>query len=142
MPERRKAAARRNQGDRDAKQVRALEARARGLTWPQVAQEAGYASADTAMSAAYRAIERRARESLDYARHIDVARCEQVIDRYMPAALQGDYDAARVLLQLMGMKAKLLGLEQRPALAKSHDMDAEVAMFVESVRRIAGIKGQ
>lgn len=86
-------------GDRDAARVlqrrtEAASLKLQGLTWAQIAEQTGYASAGSAYTAVMPWLRRQADETITDLRDVTNARLERVMAALYPKAIAGDVKAA------------------------------------------------
>jgi len=93
------------------KELRALELRRAGLTYPMIAKEMGYAAESSAFRAVKRALERTLREPADAIRQHENDRLDQWLLRLMPAIERGEPRSIEVALKISERRAKLMGLD-------------------------------
>lgn len=93
------------------RQVVAL--RRQGLTWQEIAEQVGYASASGASEAYYRASTRVVVENIEELRALENDRLDNLFAAVWEQALQGDNKALDSCLKIMTRRAKLLGLDAK-----------------------------
>ena len=100
------------------KRAKAVRARMRGLQWAEVAKEAGYADG----AAAYRAVAEARKANLDLMhdavedqRRMEIERLDALQAMAWEHAETGDLKAMELCLKFVLARAKILGLEVRPA---------------------------
>lgn len=105
------------------RRARAVELRARGLTYEQVAQEVGYTSRATAYNAISEALEVRQAEGVEQLRRLELDRLDAVHASVWPQAMDGHVPSVMALLRVMELRTRLLGL-QAPADRKRKTEDS------------------
>ncbi len=93
------------------RRARAVELRARGLTYEQVAQEVGYTSRATAYNAINQALEVRQVESVEELRRLELDRLDAVHASLWPQAMTGHVPSVLALLRVIDLRTRLLGLQ-------------------------------
>jgi hypothetical protein len=93
--------------------AKGVEARAQGWTWRRVAEEFGYASPGHAYSEVMKSLTRdhppvAVREALRL--EMD-AQIDQGLSAFIPKMIEGEVEAARVVVRLLERRSKLLGLD-------------------------------
>ncbi len=90
---------------------RALELRARGLTYEKIAEEIGYSSRSTAYNVITMALEAREAEGVEQLRRLELDRLDAVHASLWPQAMDGHVPSVMALLRVMDLRTKLLGLQ-------------------------------
>jgi hypothetical protein len=130
------------------KDRKALELRARGLTYDRIAEELGYSDRSGGRKAVERALARTMQDAGDAARGVELDRLDRLLERWWPIAMETEMPsmltrATDAVLKIMERRAKYLGLDQAPnvdattrilILARQHGYDEEQAL--EAARRI------
>lgn len=94
------------------RRTRALELRAHGMGYAEIAREVGYTSKGTAHRVISQALEARESEDVDFLRTIASERLERLLEALWPQAMAGDLGACRVLLRIIDAECRLFGLYQ------------------------------
>jgi hypothetical protein len=90
---------------------RALELRAAGHSFDQIAQLAGYRSRQAAHSAVERALLDPLGRAAEVVRLLEAERLERLHEAHWPAALGGSPKSSEIVLAVAARRAKLLGLD-------------------------------
>jgi len=93
--------------------ARALELRAGGATFAEIARRLGYAGRTGAHDAVMRALDATVRPAADEVRLLDLVKLDKLWRTAFPRALGGDHEATRACLRIMERQARLLGLDMR-----------------------------
>ena len=93
------------------KQRRAVELRMAGHTWQTIADTLGYSSHSSAIRAVEAALVRTLEPASSSFRALTLERLTKVIQVFWPMMIQGDYSAARTVMQASSDIRKLLGLD-------------------------------
>ena len=93
------------------KQRRAVELRLAGRTWQEIANTVGYRDHSGAVRAVESALQRTLQEPSDSYRALTLERLTKVLQVFWPNMLQGDYPAAKMVLQTLTDIRKLMGLD-------------------------------
>jgi hypothetical protein len=93
------------------KQQRALELRNLGLSYDRIADQLGYAGRSGAWNAVRAALDRALVEPAREQRIIADQRLDLLLQRVLPAVLQGDLDQVRNVLAIEKRRADLWGLD-------------------------------
>ncbi len=103
------------------RKTRAVELRATGMSYAQIAAEVGYANRGTAHAVVTQALASREAESVDLLRQVEVARLNAVNAALWPQAMAGDVAAVMALLRVSEARCRLLGLygDGRPTESQS-----------------------
>lgn len=91
--------------------TKAMDLRAKGHTWAEIAKLAGYNRMQSAQAAVKLAMDRQEHESADNLRAVELARLERLHRAWYSKALDGDKDAAGVILRTSERRCKLMGLD-------------------------------
>ncbi len=97
------------------RRTRALELRAQGMGYAEIAQSVGYANKGTAHKVISQALAARESEDVDVLRQVAGDRLERLHEGLWPKAMQGDLQAVVALLQVIQAQCRLLGLYPQPA---------------------------
>jgi len=89
-----------------------LELRLAHLRWEDIAKQVGYASGGAAYNAYKRALVRTLQEPADEIRQQEQERLNRLASVYYRQALQGDAQAASLMLKIMERRSRLIGLDQ------------------------------
>jgi len=92
------------------RRTRAVELRATGMSYAQIAAEVGYANRGTAHAVVTQALQTREAESVDLLRQVEIDRLNAVHAALWPKAMAGDVDAVMALLRVIEARCRLLGL--------------------------------
>lgn len=87
-----------------------LELARMGLTYEAIAKALGYKSKGSIHHIIHRALDRIPVEAAEAYRKAEDQRIEALMSIYLPLAMRGEIDAARFVDQLIGRRAKLMGL--------------------------------
>lgn len=117
------------QPDERAKAIEAVQLRRSGLPYREISEQLGYwADESGARHAVARLLDRREAESVDELRAVEGERLDALQAAHWQAALRGDIDATKVVLQVIDRRAKLFGLNAPTRLAVGPGMsDREFA---------------
>jgi hypothetical protein len=94
-----------------ARRVRAVELKAAGLTYEQIANELGYTSRGTAYSVVAKALREQTAEAVADLRDLENARLDALQHALWDAAMTGDVRSATVIVQIVQARVHLNGLE-------------------------------
>jgi len=119
------------------KEHRVVSLRREGLTWDLIAKEVGYASPSGASDAYYRASYRVVQEDLEQIRQLENERLDFLFNAVWKSALEGDHKAVDSCLRIMARRAKLLGLDNRPATKVSFTNETDFSDLDKDVLRIS-----
>lgn len=94
----------------------AAKLRVTGMGWREVAEATGYAS-EVSCAVAVRSYLQNAALQEGYARKkealtLELMRLDELQARWWTAAIKGDEKAAQIVLKVIGMRAKMLGVEE------------------------------
>lgn len=117
--------------------ARAVELRTSGKTYAAVATELGYADESGARKAVDRLLSRIEHEGATALRAIECARLDALTAAHWQAAIGGDIDASKVLLQVIDRRAKLLGLNSPTGVQVVRDEIGAVE-FAERMAELIG----
>ena len=101
------------------RRTRALELRAEGKGYAEIAREVGYANKGTAHKVIAQALEAREAQDVDFLRLIARDRLEALLRALWPAAITGDVPAAMALMRIIDAECRLLGLYEHRDRKKS-----------------------
>ena len=94
-----------------ARRVRAVELKAAGYTYSQVANELGYTSKGTAYNIVTKALREQTAEAVTDLRDLENARLDALQHALWDAAMTGDVRSATVIVQIVQARVHLNGLE-------------------------------
>lgn len=109
---------------------KAVELRAEGMSFPDIARELGYASRQGAHEAVNKALKEMFREPLEAMIQLDLERLDRMWTVHFLNAQSGDVAALSACMRIMERRARLLGLDA-PAKA-STDVKLEGTIQTES----------
>ena len=92
------------------RRTRAIELRATGLSYDQVAAEVGYTNRGTAYNVVTQALAAREAQSVDHMRDLKLARLEAAHAALWPRAMQGHVPSVAALLRILDLQCRLQGL--------------------------------
>ncbi len=92
------------------RRTRALELRAQGMAYAEIAKAVGYANKGTAHTVIAQALQAREAQDVDLLRHLHFDRLEVLHAALWPRAKQGHVPAIMALLRIMDQQMRLLGL--------------------------------
>lgn len=92
------------------RQAKALELRALGKTYREIAKELGYSSHSAVYGLIERAFDGDIKEGVDKVRLLELQRLDMMLEKNLLNAIAGDVKAVNAVIQIMGHRAKLLGL--------------------------------
>ncbi len=101
------------------RRTRALELRAQGKAYAEIAREVGYANKGTAHKVIAQALEAREVQDVDFLRQIAADRLDAMHRALWPAAMTGDVPAIRALIRINDARCRLLGLYEHRKQKKS-----------------------
>jgi hypothetical protein len=114
-----------------AREARAVTLRLGGVTWQQVADQVGYASAEMAMRTVNRALGRHAAQQVDTLRAVENARLDRAQAAIWMKVQAGDHAAIHAFLRISARRSKMNGLDAPTQVNVSAstiaDMDAALA---------------
>lgn len=131
------------------KQKRALELGRAGLSYEEIAREMGYASKACIHKLIHGALRDIPAQAAEDYRMVEDQRIEALMTTYMPKAMEGDLDAAKMVDALIGRRAKLMGInaperapvnERNETVGDLNGFDA-VAVLASRIARIADKRG-
>lgn len=91
--------------------LQALQLRASGATYDQIALALGYANRSCAFQAVQRGLRMTLREPADQVRDLELQRLDRLQAALWARAIKGGYRAIETILKLMDRRAKLMGLD-------------------------------
>ncbi len=92
------------------RRTRAVELRAQGLGYAEIAREVGYANKGTAHKAISQALEAREANNVELLRTLELDRLDAIQAAIWDAAMAGEVRAVRPLLRIIDARCRLLGL--------------------------------
>ena len=92
------------------RRTRALELRAQGKGYAEIAREVGYANKGTAHKVIAEALEARESYDVDFLRQVESDRLNAMHAALWPAAMAGDVEAVRAILRISDARCRVLGL--------------------------------
>ncbi len=95
---------------RSWRRTRAIELRAAGLSYDEIALEVGYANRGTAYNVVTQALAAREAHSVDEMRGLELARLEAAHAALWPRAMQGHVPSVTALLRILDLECRLQGL--------------------------------
>jgi DNA-binding transcriptional MerR regulator len=118
------------------RRLRALELRAAGYSYAQIAQMLGYRSKAGAWDAVHRAIRATEREDAKHLLAIELERLDTAQRAIWDKVQAGDVSAVRVLVSIIQTRAKLLGLGSETVKVGLEDDDPLREIFASIAREI------
>jgi hypothetical protein len=94
------------------RRTRALELRAAGMTYEQIAHEVGYANKGTAHAVIHQALEEREAASVDQLRYLELDRLNAMQVALWRDAVAGKVTAVDAIVKIIDARCRLLGLYQ------------------------------
>jgi hypothetical protein len=94
------------------RRTRALELRAQGLGYAEIAQAVGYANKGTAHKVIAQALEAREAQDVDLLRHLHLDRLEKLLASAWPRAMQGHLPSVNAVVKIIEQEMRLLGLTE------------------------------
>jgi hypothetical protein len=110
----------RNRALATSRRVRAVELRAAGLTYEQIAAELGYASRGTVYRIVSEALQAQTVEGVDQLRSVEVERLDTLQHGVWQKAMAGDVHAGSLAVRIIMARCRLLGLVG-PGLLRAQD---------------------
>ncbi len=92
------------------RRTRAIELRAAGLSYDQIATEVGYTNRGTAYNVVTQALAARQAHSVDQMRGLELARLEAAHAALWPRAMQGHVPSVAAVLRILDLECRLQGL--------------------------------
>lgn len=131
-----------------AERVRqAIEFRKAGMTWPQIATEVGYASAQTASHAVKSYLDDLPQEAAVDLRRINIERLNYILTKCWPGVMAGDIDMMREARATIAHLDRLMGTEAPQQLEVNENTSNTVVVigvsrdeYIEGLKRMAGIQ--
>lgn len=90
--------------------ARAVELRAQGYSFAQIAKELGYATPYSAWRAVHNALQKLPVKHVETYRRLEIERTEMALRAIYPKVLQGDLHAVRRWTELIELECRILGL--------------------------------
>ena len=118
------------------KERQALELRKAGASFQAIADKLGYADPSGAHRAVVRALANTIQQPADELRPLEAERLDRLLLAVWPDACQGDDRAINRALQIMGQRAKLLGLNAPTRV----DVQADVQVNPAEIEVVARIR--
>jgi Homeodomain-like domain len=103
----------RNRALAASRRARAIQLRAAGRTYQQIATELGYANRGTVCRIVSDALSSQTVEAVDELRSLEVARLDKLQLALWPAAVEGDLQAVSLIIRIIMARSRLLGLQGR-----------------------------
>lgn len=104
--------ARKSQAELLARRTKALQLKAAGATWQQVADKAGYSTRQQAHKDVTAHFQAEHSEAAEQYRFLELERLDQMTKGVFPKALKGDVKAVDAMIKIMTRRAKYIhGLE-------------------------------
>lgn len=125
------------QFDRIERRKRAVDLRVAGVTWEQVATQAGYTSRWAAYQDISRWLSRSAtglREQTETLRELELMRLDRALRAIWPQVLAGDTQSVNTMLKIMEQRARLYGVPIRHEVLT---IDVVEAQIMELERQLA-----
>jgi hypothetical protein len=94
------------------RRTRALELRAGGARYDEIAREVGYANRGTAHKVISQALEAREAATVDFLRQMELARLDALQVSLWDDAMAGDLPSATAVLRIIDARCRLLGLHE------------------------------
>jgi len=101
----------RNKALAAARRVRAVELKAAGLTYDQIAAELGYANRGTVYRLVSDALKAQTVEAVDQLRSLEVERLDRLQFGVWQKAMDGDVPSPRLAIRVIMARCHLLGLD-------------------------------
>jgi DNA-binding transcriptional MerR regulator len=118
------------------RRLRALELRAAGYSYTQIAQMLGYRNKSSAWDAVHRAIRTLEREEAKHLLAIELERLDTAQRAIWDKVQAGDVSAVRALVSIIQTRAKLLGLGSETVKVGLEDDDPLREIFAAIAREI------
>lgn len=112
------------------RQAKALELRGRGLSYYDIARQLGYRGPSGAWKAVTSALDKMLREPSEQVRQIELARLDALLSGVWDKATHGDVKAIHAAIEIMGRRARLLGLD---AAEKQIVLEETMELFLSSM---------
>lgn len=100
------------------RQIRALNLRKAGATFPEIAEAEGYASPSGAYEAVKAALKKTMSEPAEELRQLELTRLDDMLASIWDAVLAGDTDSIATALRISERRARLLGLDRPDPMVK------------------------
>jgi hypothetical protein len=121
-----------------ARRIDAVQLRLAGLTYEQIAAQAGYHDKSAARHAVLRALDRVEHAAVDDLRVLENARLDRAQAAIWPAVLRGELAAVNSFLRLSERRARLNGLDAPVRVSVADDTKAQIdALLVELTEVVA-----
>lgn len=108
------------------REKQALSMRRAGATYQQIADALEYGNPSNAHRAVFRALDRIPVEDAKELRTVECARLDALQAAHWRLAVGGNTKNARIILQVMERRARLLGLDAPTKVELTDDMDAQI----------------
>lgn len=92
------------------RRTRAIELKAQGLTYQQVADELGYANRGSVHFIVQKGLAKREAESIDALRHVEEQRLDALQHAVWTRAMEGHLPSVEAALRILKARMRLLGL--------------------------------
>lgn len=89
---------------------RAIALASRGLSWEQIAHEAGYGNKGSAWRAVHRELRRKLSRAIEEYHAQELVRLDALYGAYYPRAIEGDTQALTAVMTIGARRARLLGI--------------------------------
>ena len=109
MPGESKTSVRRLQANERRRQ--ALELRAAGYTFKDIADHLGYAGPSEAYRSVMAGLKMTLQEPADEVRKLEIGRCNRLLNAIWEKGIKGDYGAIDRILKILERRARYLGLD-------------------------------
>ncbi len=103
------------------RRTRALELRAQGKGYAEIAREVGYANKGTAHKIISQALEAREAQDVDFLRQTETARLNAMQSALWPEAMAGDVRAAMAILHIIEARCRMWGLLEKAPVRGAKD---------------------
>jgi hypothetical protein len=136
-----------DRGQREAAALRgnrALELRAAGAPYEQIAQTLGYSNRATAARAVQRALDRdyeRTANLRDEYRQLHLMRTDRALRAIWPKVIHGDLGAIDRLVRLLDRQAKLLGLDAPTQISVTATDQTALLAMLDDIERLQSAEG-
>jgi len=118
------------------KAAKAVNLRAEGLSFPEIAKELGYNSRQAAHDAVVRSLKEILREPVEHLITLDLERLDKLWQINYLNAQAGDTQALAGCMKIMDRRAKLLGMDAPPKAADKQDAPAE-SLLIDTLTTLA-----
>ena len=114
----------------------ALELRKTGLTYAEIGRRLGYADDSGARHAVTKLLDRREAEAVAELRQVEGDRLDALQAAHWSAAVSGDTEATKVVLQVIDARCRLYGLNSPVAVAVSTGPGTAAEVIAEAQARL------